>query len=698
VTYRVFLSLFALLFGLLSAAPGQAQLAEPGASAWVEKSHSRMRLVSAVAGMGDAAVVTLGLEVDLADHWKIYWRSPGDAGYPPEMDWTGSVNLAEAPFEWPVPTRFSVLGIETTGYQGKVILPIAARPEQPGNPLIVNATVDYLICSEICVPDQGTFALMIPPGPANPSAFSQDIARARAQVPGMGTSHGITVDEAVLEPGGMVRVAVTADPPLAAPDLFMESEEGDAFSAPEVRLSEGGRKAVLRAHLEGDRDLMNAGLAALVADGVRGVETPIDTTRLAEAAPPSAAAGAGLLAMLGLALVGGLILNLMPCVLPVLSLKVLGLVGHGGGAPARARLSFLATSGGIVASFLVLAGAAIVLKSAGAAVGWGIQFQQPLFLLGMVALLTLFAANLWGLFEIPLPGALSNLGGRGAGGSLAGSFLTGAFATLLATPCSAPFLGTAVGFALAGRATDTLAIFLSLGLGMALPYLAVAAWPRVATRLPRPGAWMVVLRRVMGLALAGTALWLLTVLAAQRGLETAALVGGAMVLVVGLLAVARVIAGTGKAVAGIVALMVIGSGVLVAQPDAAISGKATTEAHWRPWSTEETAKLVAEGKTVLVDVTADWCVTCLVNKAAVLDRGAVAELLGGGDVVALRADWTRPDPAIAAYLASFGRYGIPFNAVYGPKAPQGIALPELLTEGAVLDAVAAAGDTALAEK
>jgi suppressor for copper-sensitivity B len=331
-------------------------------------------------------------------------------------------------------------------------------------------------------------------------------------------------------------------------------------------------------------------------------------------------------------------------------------------------------------------------------VGWGIQFQQPLFLLGMVALLTLFAANLWGLFEIPLPGALSNLGGRGAGGSLAGSFLTGAFATLLATPCSAPFLGTAVGFALAGRATDTLAIFLSLGLGMALPYLAVAAWPRVATRLPRPGAWMVVLRRVMGLALAGTALWLLTVLAAQRGLETAALVGGAMVLVVGLLAVARVIAGTGKAVAGIVALMVIGSGVLVAQPDAAISGKATTEAHWRPWSTEETAKLVAEGKTVLVDVTADWCVTCLVNKAAVLDRGAVAELLGGGDVVALRADWTRPDPAIAAYLASFGRYGIPFNAVYGPKAPQGIALPELLTEGAVLNAVAAAGDTALAEK
>jgi suppressor for copper-sensitivity B len=630
------------------------------------------------------------------------------------MDWTGSVNLTEAPFQWPVPSRFSVLGIETVGYQGHVILPIVAKPTQPGDPLILNAKVDYLICSDICVPDQGSFSLMLPPGSAKASPQAHAISQYLAQVPKDGTSHGLSVTEAVIEEGGVIRVAVSANPPLSQPDLFVEPPPGLAFGPPTVTLTDGGRSAILRAPLEGEAPLVGQTISALVADGIRGVETAIDTASLAEPGAPLTAAperasvadlggpedAPALWTMLGLALVGGLILNLMPCVLPVLSLKILGLVGHGGGTPRRARLSFLATSAGIVASFLALAGAAIALKSMGAAVGWGIQFQQPLFLAGMVILLTLFAANLWGLFEIPLPGVLSNLGGHGAeGGSLTGSFATGAFATLLATPCSAPFLGTAVGFALAGAAPDTLGIFLGLGLGMALPYLAVAAFPRLATRLPRPGAWMVKLRWVLGLALAGTAVWLLTVFAVQVGWQSALAVGSAMAVTLALLALATRAPATRKLALGVIPLLFAGSAVLALRqapaPSAPVGSQARTASIWQPWSAEETARLVAEGKTVFVDVTAEWCVTCLVNKAAVLDRGPVAALLAEENVVALRADWTRPDPAIATYLASFGRYGIPFNAVYGPHAPDGITLPELLTDGAVLEAVEQASNPAL---
>jgi suppressor for copper-sensitivity B len=390
----------------------------------------------------------------------------------------------------------------------------------------------------------------------------------------------------------------------------------------------------------------------------------------------------------------------------VLSLKLLSAIGFAGAAPARVRLGFLASAAGILASFLALAGALVALKAAGATIGWGIQFQQPLFLVFMTVLVTLFAANLWGLFEVPLPravadalggtgpGAGDDSGGEAGGGSLAGHFATGAFATLLATPCSAPFLGTAVGFALARGPVEIVSVFLALGIGLALPYLLVAAAPGLARLLPRPGRWMLTLRRLLGLALALTAAWLLGVLATQEGAVAALAVGAAMVAATLALGLLRRPLGGIAALA--LALLSFGAPLL---PDARPSGAAAAAADlgsdiaWVPFDRAAIAAEVAAGRTVFVDVTADWCITCQVNKSLVIHRGAVAERLsgaagrGGGAVVAMRADWTRPDPAIAAYLADHGRYGIPFNRVYGPGAPDGIALPELLTEAAVLDAL-----------
>ena len=309
----------------------------------------------------------------------------------------------------------------------------------------------------------------------------------------------------------------------------------------------------------------------------------------------------------------------------------------------------------------------------------------------MVLLLVLFAANLWGWFEIRLPAALSGaVGAVPDRDSRWGAFVTGAFATLLATPCSAPFLGTAVGFALASGPAEIFAVFAALGIGLALPYLAVAAVPAIAQRMPRPGRWMIALRWVLGIALLGTAAWLLSVLAVQIGGQGVAALAALLALLLVFLWGVREAGDRRRwlrlaGVVGFAALAFVLPARFAAAPEAAVAAPG-----WQAWDRAEIDRLVAAGNVVFVDVTADWCITCQVNKSLVLTRGEVAARLAGKDgdrIVAMRADWTRPDPRIADYLAGFGRYGIPFNVVYGPAAPAGIPLPELLTGDTVIAAI-----------
>jgi suppressor for copper-sensitivity B len=387
----------------------------------------------------------------------------------------------------------------------------------------------------------------------------------------------------------------------------------------------------------------------------------------------------------------------MPCVFPVLSLKLLGVVGHGGGEIRTVRLSFVASALGIVFSFLLLAGSLVAVKASGAAVGWGIQFQHPWFLIALTLVVALFACNLWGFFEVRLPIWMADLGERSSHvHGLGGHFLTGMFATLLATPCSAPFLGTAVGFALARGAGEIAAVFLVLGLGLALPYLLVAAFPGLAVRLPRPGRWMVRLKLLLGLALAATAAWLIGVLDTLAGAPAASVVAIAVVGVgLALYARHRSPQRLGRiALAATAALAVAAflapAGLATLTVSSVAPGKTGKAGFWRAFEPEQIPVLVASGKTVFVDVTADWCITCQVNKTLVLTKGDVVKRLTAGDVVPMQADWTRPNDAIARYLAEFQRYGIPFNVVYGPGAPEGIPLSEVLTPGEVLDALSKA--------
>ncbi|HVG82768.1 MAG TPA: protein-disulfide reductase DsbD domain-containing protein [Methylomirabilota bacterium] len=671
--------------------------AHAAASAWAEGDQASLRLVSAADAVGSEAALAMGLQVRLKPTWKIYWRSPGDAGLPPEIDWSGSGNVASAAFRWPVPHRFTLFGLDTFGYEGEVVLPLTVRLAKPGEAADLKAHVRYLVCDpQICVPAEAQLSLALPAGPAAPAIEADLIQRFVAEVPGDGSEDGLRLGRVatgrVRDAAGLI-VEAQATPPFAAPDLIVEGPSSLRFSAPVVSLSDGGRRArfeIAAEAVEKDApELAGLPLTLTLYDGKRALEAAVR--------PDAAASGPALPSILALALLGGFILNFMPCVLPVLALKLLGVVGQGGRERAAIRVSFLASAAGILFSFLILAAALIALKSAGAAIGWGIQFQQPIFLAGLAVVLVLFAANLFGLFHVPLPAWLGGAAtpGRGHGHSLAGAFAAGAFATLLATPCSAPFLGTAVGFALARGAPEILMIFTALGLGLAAPWLLVAAFPRLAQALPRPGRWMLWLKGALGVALLAAAVWLVSVLDLQIGRAAAFAV--ALLLAGTLLALAlpRVLPrrwhGAAPAMVAVLALAAIVVPALVPVVAAAPEAEAEAAGPWRSFAEREIAGLVAAGNLVFVDVTADWCLTCQANKRLVLNSEQIQGLLGAPDLVAMRADWTRPDPAIAAYLAAFGRYGIPFDAVYGPGAPDGIVLPELLTKDAVRHALRKAG-------
>ena len=620
--------IIALLLGIFMFAAASPALAQDPASPWFVTDQGRVRLIAASPRTGDGASVRLGLQFELAPHWKIYWRSPGDAGYPPRLDWSGSNNLAAATIFWPAPQRFSVLGLETMGYTDAVVLPITAQLAAPGKALSLEATLDYLTCSDICVPYQAKLRLELPAGaaPAGAPNYAALIAQYQAQVPGNGEAAGLKLLGAALETGARpaLLLHLSSDRPLIQPDAFIEGARDVDFAAPVTLPGSAPGETVLRLAAEGQNNaiaaLVGQNLTVTLVDGARAMEGNV-TPALASA--PAAGLDTWL-AMLALALAGGLILNFMPCVLPVLAVKLLAVVAHREAGSRAVRAGFLASAAGIVAAFLGLAVFAVGLRLAGLYAGWGLQFQSPSFLGVMIVLLLLFAANLWGLYQIPLPGFVAALAGRKA---MLGSFGAGVLATLLATPCTAPLLGTALGFALASGPAEILAIFAVMGLGLALPYLAVAALPGMALKLPRPGPWMLELKRALALALVLSAAWLSWVLYAELGPPP----------------------------------------------------ESTATDFWQPFDAAAIPGLVRDGHVVFVDVTADWCLTCKVNERLVLDQASVRQALAQPGVVVMRADWTRPDPAIARYLREFGRYGIPFNAVYGPKLPAGRALPEILT-------------------
>lgn len=684
----------------------QLAYASEAASEWQAGPKAEVRLISATTAVGDLEAIPLGVEVKLEDGWKTYWRSPGDAGIPPQVDFTGSSNIASTNFRWPIPARFQYYDLETFGYSKKVVFPIDVLLERPGEPTALRARVDMLICDDVCIPHTMNVSLDLPRGTAAPSDHANLINQYSVQVPGDGTGVGLTFEAATFSgppTKPLLEVAFRGSVPFVNPDLLIEGFEDHAFSKPEFTIADGGMLAIARMNAEdifGDGaaiDLTAQPVTLTLFDGARSIETQVTPQPGTLAVEGGAMHYVTLLSIIGLALIGGLILNLMPCVLPVLSIKLLSVVSHGGQDPKHVRLGFLATTAGIILSFLALASLAVGIKAAGFAVGWGIQFQQPLFIIAIVVILTLFAANMWGLFEINLPGRVSDVAVQASGGtSLKGNFFQGAFATILATPCTAPFLGTSIGFALSRGASEIYAVFFALGIGMAAPFILVALFPVLATKLPRPGPWMDWLKKFLSLALVATAVWLLSVMGFQVSAAAAYIVGGLMAVIAALFVLRRYVSPAMRRAVPAAIVIIIAGAFATPATLSALNLNGSDEpgeiaSDWHPFDQAAIPQLVAAGNVVFVDVTAEWCITCQVNKKRVLQVGDVAEVLNNSKVITMRADWTKPNTQIANYLASFNRFGIPFNVIYGPNSPSGVVLPELLSNSAVFAGLEQAG-------
>lgn len=673
---------------------------------WVGDGNAAARLITAVEATGSAGQIDAALQIRLAPGWHAYWRSPGDAGFPPSIDWGGSENLKSAQLFWPAPKRFILDGLITQGYENGVVLPIAVTLERASQPARLQASVRYAACKDICVPYTAKFTLPLPAGVALPGPEASMIANAWTTVPGTPADAGLGVSSVVIStvdtpsPGSVLSVIIdTGSKPLSYPDVFIEGLSGSAPGAPTITLNPTNHRAILSVFLKNHAAASIAGknLQFTLEGGTQPATfaaAPVDGPLPAQSSDQNTAG------IILIALLGGLILNVMPCVLPVLSLKLFGLISATGTQRLQFRFNLLATAAGVVSSFLVIATLLILLKIAGQAIGWGIQFQQPWFLGTMAVVTTLFAANLWDWLPVSTPSFARHAAGVGMRSHpriLA--FFTGVFATILATSCSAPFVGTAVGFALARDPLTIVQIFVALGVGMAFPYLAVAALPGLARFLPKPGPWMIKLRVVLGFALLGTAIWLISIIAAVVSLM-AAIISSVILLTFLVILFLRhrtpLVSSKRRRIWSGVAATVAFTAVITPIVFQRLETQSTPieasfDPVFQPFEQSRINELVAKNKLVFVDVTAAWCLVCKVNALTVLERNPVAAQLRSANVVAMRADWTRPNPIITAYLESFHRYGVPLDVIYGPGSPSGILLPSLLTPGAVMEAFQHAG-------
>ncbi len=523
-----------------------------------------------------------------------------------------------------------------------------------------------------------------------------------AKIPGDGKAHKLKISSVVTTGAfieveknirkGFITIKAKSGLPFKDPDIFIEGPELTFFGAPKLTLNKDKSTAtfIVPVTEEENAKIIASSIRLTLKDNERSAERSLQVIS-SEASPPIKNQQFSFPLIFGFALLGGLILNLMPCVLPVISLKILSLVSHSHSSGGTVRLSFIASALGIIFSFLLIGGGLICLKFAGSTVGWGIQFQYPWFIVGLSIIVTFFAYNLWGLFELRLPTRLTDFANNSGSHnknqlSFGNNFITGAFATLLATPCSAPFLGTAVGFALAGSIIDIFVIFLALGIGMALPYLIIATFPSFVDKLPKPGIWMVTIKRILGIALAATTIWLLSILAIQVG-TIVALIISALLILVGLSLIIRNrqkednrLPTTIIIIASILGAFWVPYNISPSQTQI----KDQKQTYWQDFNPEAIPNLVKKGKTIFIDITAEWCITCQVNKAIVLKSQKFKDLIASNKIIAMQGDWTKPDEKILSYLRKFNRFGIPFNAVYGPGSKSGDVLPELLTTNTVL--------------
>jgi len=690
-------ALLSLLFWLLVAVPPHG----------VAQSYQGKQLVTPELLADTNAIVpgkpfNVGLLLRMAPGWHTYWKFSGDAGLPTELKWKMPPGWKIGDIQWPIPLKTIDPGdIETYGYENEVLLiqEITPPSKLDGSSAKLSSEANWLVCEKICIPGSATLQLDLPVASTNQAANTDVFARYLRLLPqALPWTKVARADWNRI--GSDLRLKITGETlgKYPALDFFPLPEQETIVGHPAVQ-SRNNNEIVFRIPLESaPKNLSSmAGLVVFAQQPNGDDRAAWQITNAPAVSASRSAPGRGIFTFLLFGFLGGFVLNLMPCVLPVISLKIFGFVQQAGQSRQRIFRSGVAFTVGIFAWFIALAVLLIALKGAGRDVTWGgFQFTNPYFVLVLSVIVLVFALNLFGVFEISLPQSITcNLLSTSERKDLLGSFFQGVFATVLATPCTAPFLGTALGFAFTQSATIILAMFIAIAAGMSAPYLLLSAQPAWLRFLPRPGPWMVHVKQFMGFLLLATLLFLLYVLGAQRGLE-GAIWASCFLLVISVACWMKgaFVLPTAPALKRIVVLLiilllVIGSGVYfigdkfesakIASPDSQIRGD------WQPFTPERLQTELEQGRTVFVDFTAAWCLTCKFNEASVLEAQDVREAFQRHAIVKLKADWTNGDPVITKLLQQFGRPGVPLYVLYPAKNEEPIVFPEVLTKSMVLD-------------
>ncbi len=684
--------LLLLTFAACTVTRGVAQL--PAAEELVQAS-----LIADTTAVAAGKPFTAGVVMKLKAGWHTYWKFPGDSGGAPRLEWKLPEGFTAGPIQWPLPhSREDEGDLLSYVYEGELLLPVTITPPAtlPTGPLTFAATLNWLACEQTCIPGKSEISLSLPAGTDAP-ANEQIFAKWRSELPMAGPAP-LTATWDFSDPKQIV-IAVTGLPPDFKLEFFPVPPQGIVAAHPKVGpvSTDGNRQVTLPTDGDiGDKAAWSGLFVTQQGDKPRqGWEVPAGGTAAVSpgattTTAPSATPVQGLLGMLGLAFLGGLVLNVMPCVLPVIALKIFGFLNQAKESPARVRRLGLAFAAGVFAFFLALAIAVIVLKAAGSGLNWGFQFQNPFLLAGMIALIYVFALNMLGVFEITLAGgAATKLNELSTKEGYGGAFTHGLFTTLLGTSCTAPFLGTSLGYAVTQPWWAVLLLFFMIAAGMSLPYVALTAHPAWMRYLPKPGVWMERVKQLLGFAVLGVVVWLVGVLGTSRGAETVS----AMLWYLLALGVASWAFGVSRhrVVSWAVVLVVAIGGyyALLHAPlkDSLAGGKSERALSvaggipWQPYSEEALASALAAGQPVFIDFTADWCLNCKVYERVVLETDPVRGAFREKNVLALKADYTNEDPVIKAALAKLNRISVPLYVLHRPGEPTPLVQDGLTQEG-----------------
>ena len=684
------------------------------------ESHVQASLVAADTSIQPGKPFTVALRFEHDPHWHTYWSNPG-TGLPTSLAWHLPPGFTAGEIQWPAPHLLidHSGGIIGNGYEGELFLPVTITPPaslKPGTDVELVADADWLMCEEICVPGKATVRLTLPVSPTAPAPDPSWDKKIRTVVQGLPRTDAAWNVSATRD---AKNVTITVTPAFAGhrdhlpKDLYFFSDDNlTAYDQPQTAKDEGQGRYTVIIPLTPDAPKDAPKLLGVLtsetgwlADGsLRGLRveaplasvtasTPIAHNPSPMAVPPASGLGGTLL----LALIGGMILNLMPCVFPVLGIKILGFVNQAGHERGKVIAHGLMFALGVLLSFWTLATVLAVLRAGGSQLGWGFQLQSPAFVFVLAAAMLVFGMNMSGVFEIGL--SATSVGGElQTKSGLAGSFFTGVLATVVATPCSAPFLAPALGAALSLSTAESFAIFTAIAIGLSLPYLLLSIFPAAVKLLPRPGAWMETFKQFMAFPLYATVGYLIWVLAGQTGEESfQSVLFGLVLIAMGVWVYGRWRApgaSPGRARFGVIGLLVLlGAGGWLGWPQNAAAKNAAAQAAgapeivWEKWSPETVTKLRSENRIIYVDFTARWCATCQANKKLVFHNDEVLRYFHGQNIATLRGDWTNQDPAITAELAKYQRSAVPFNLIWKPGQDAPTLLPELLTPGTVLDAL-----------